>query len=139
MASTPGQARVWVWAAAVLSGSVVVTLSIVAVIVGLDTADGLASIAGAALGALGLVVTAVQLARPGNDTTLTGARSVQSGGSVGRAVTGDNNRLQGSTTVVPPSGLPPSPSYSTAPPGERSVTAAEGIGEAITGDGNDAT
>ncbi|WP_411078732.1 hypothetical protein [Streptomyces sp. cmx-18-6] len=138
MAGVSGQARVWVWATAVLSGVAVVALVLVAIFADLDSADRLASVAGAAFAALGLVVAVVQLARSGSAAPpVTGARSVQAGGSIGRAVTGDHNRLYGSAPAVPATPVPTPPPAGPTPPGERGVSAAGNIGEAVTGDGNE--
>jgi hypothetical protein len=134
VAGTSQPARRWVWATALLSGAVFVALVVVAIFANLDTADRLASIAGASLGALGLVITVLQLARSSDDVPVTGARSVQAGGSIGRAVTGDRNRLRGSVRTPSP---PLSMSPGAANPGVRGVSAAGAIGEAVTGDGND--
>lgn len=122
---------------AALSGSAVITLILIAFLADLDTADRLASIAGAALAAIGLVVAVVQLVRAGHDTPVAGARSVQSGGGIGRAVTGDRNRLHGSAPAVAGSPGSAPPASHPATPGERGISAAGAIGDAITGDGND--
>jgi hypothetical protein len=137
VAGATGSARWWVSAAAVLSGAVVVCLVSVAVFANLDAADRLASVAGAAVGAIGLFVTVVQLARSGNDVRVAGARSVQSGGSIGRAVTGDRNRLETSAPTTPTSPSVTPPFSNSTIPGDRGISAAGSIGEAVTGDGND--
>ncbi|GGS20092.1 hypothetical protein AB0E75_00755 [Streptomyces griseoviridis] len=103
----------------------------VAVLVGLDTAGQAASVAGAVVGLLALLVSVIALSRSGAPAA--GARSVQSGGAVGRAVTGDRNRL-GPAPAAPAAAPPAGPA---AVPGERGVSAAGGIGQAVTGDENE--
>ncbi|MFJ8968954.1 hypothetical protein [Streptomyces anulatus] len=132
----PGQAKVWVWLTAALSAAGVVTLVLVAVLADLDTADRLASIGGATLAALGLVIAVVQLVRAGGDVPVTGARSVQSGSGIGRAITGDHNRIHGPAPAAQAAPAASTPSNSHPAPGERGVSAAGPVGEAVTGDGN---
>ncbi|SOR76687.1 hypothetical protein SCNRRL3882_0170 [Streptomyces chartreusis NRRL 3882] len=110
---------------------------LVAALGDLGTADRVASVVGAVLSAVGLAVSLVQLFRAGGPgaTAAAGARSVQAGGSIGRAVTGDRNRLSGNAPSPPGSGTAAASSTS-GPPGERGVSAAGSIGEAVTGDDN---
>ncbi|MGW8486447.1 hypothetical protein [Streptomyces sp. NPDC055886] len=128
-----GQAKIWVWLTAALSAAGVITLVLIAVFADLDTADRLASVAGAILASLGLVIAVVQLARAGGAVPVTGARSVQSGSGIGRAITGDRNRIHGPAPAAP---APSTPSNTLPAPGERGVSAAGPVGEAVTGDGN---
>ncbi|GHI14098.1 MULTISPECIES: hypothetical protein [Streptomyces] len=130
----------WI-AVAAGSAAVVVGLILVAVLVDLDTADRVASIIGAVGGTVMLGLAVYTLNRP-TDVAVAGARSVQAGGGIGRAVTGDNNRQQGAPPQLQIPAAGPSPSVTTtAPgvPGERGVAAGGSIGEAITGDGNQQT
>ncbi|MFJ6687775.1 hypothetical protein [Streptomyces sp. NPDC091294] len=128
-----GAARIWIVVTAVVAGAVSVALVLVAVLADLDTAGQAASVAGAVVGLLALVVSVIALFRTGAPAA--GARSVQSGGGVGRAVTGDRNRL-GSATPSVPTSASASPS-GNAVPGERGVSASGGIGQAVTGDENE--
>ncbi|MFD7301130.1 hypothetical protein ACFV83_09420 [Streptomyces pharetrae] len=103
----------------------------------LDTADRVASLTGSALAAAGLALSVYTLLTSHGSRPVTGARSVQAGSSVGRAVTGDNNRLQG---VAPDAGAMNGGTIGDMPTvGERGVSAGGGIGEAVTGDGNQLT
>ncbi|MFJ7767449.1 hypothetical protein ACIQ1J_03175 [Streptomyces sp. NPDC097107] len=129
----PGTARAWIVVTAVVAGPASAALVLVAVLADLDTAGQAASVAGAVVGLLALVVSVIALFRNGSPTA--GARSVQSGGVIGRAVTGDRNRLGPATPPVPPS-APASPS-GNAVPSERGVSASGGIGQAVTGDENE--
>ncbi|QCB22281.1 hypothetical protein E5N77_10970 [Streptomyces sp. SS52] len=109
-------------------------LASVAIMADLDTADRVASLTGAVLAAAGLALAVYTLFTNPNSMLTTGARSVQAGSSIGRAVTGDNNRLRGSAPEVGIIGGPTAGALPTA--GERGVSAGGGIGEAVTGDGN---
>ncbi|MEU7068301.1 hypothetical protein [Streptomyces sp. NPDC046161] len=127
-------------AVAAVSAAAVVGLILVGVLVDLDTADRVASIIGAMISAISLVGFVYTLSRP-TGVAVAGARSVQAGDSIGRAVTGDNNRQRGIAAQPQPSAAGPGPSTTMAPgvPGERAVAAGGSIGEAITGDGNQQT
>ncbi|MCX5078672.1 hypothetical protein OHA84_36760 [Streptomyces sp. NBC_00513] len=132
--------RVYIAVAAV-SAAAVVGLILAVVLVDLDTADRVASIIGAMIAAISLAVSMYTLNRP-TGVAVAGARSVQAGGSIRRAVTGDNNRQQGPPAEPQPPAAGPSPSATTTVPGvpgERGVAAGGSIGEAITGDGNQQT
>ncbi|MGC0382404.1 hypothetical protein [Streptomyces sp. SAI-129] len=126
-------ARAWIVVTAVVAGAASLALVLVAVLADLDTAGQAASVAGAVVGLLALVVSVIALFRNGTPTA--GARSVQSGGGIGRAVTGDRNRLGSATPPAPPSASA-APS-GNAVPGERGVAASGGIGQAVTGDENE--
>ncbi|MFH8441332.1 hypothetical protein ACH4D3_08895 [Streptomyces sp. NPDC018026] len=128
-----GTARAWIVMTAVVAGAASAALVLVAVLADLDTAGQAASLAGAVVGLLALVVSVIALFR--SSTPTAGPRSVQSGGGIGRAVTGDRNRL-GSATPPVPTSASPSPS-GNAVPGERGVSASGGIGQAVTGDENE--
>ncbi|MEV5124733.1 hypothetical protein AB0K49_18380 [Streptomyces decoyicus] len=137
MAVSGVRRRVWTAVAAV-SAVVVVGLIVTAVLVDLDTADRVASVIGAVVGAISLAVAVYALNRP-TGVAVAGTRSVQASGSIGRAVTGDNNRQHGAPSQPqPPAASPGTSATTTAPgvPGERGVAAGGSIGEAITGDGN---
>ncbi|WP_254396142.1 hypothetical protein [Streptomyces sp. AC512_CC834] len=128
-------------AVAAVSAAAVVGLILVVVLVDLDTADRVASIIGAVISATSLIGFVYTLSRP-TGVAVAGTRSVQAGDSIGRAVTGDNNRHQGIAAQPQPSATDSGPSTTTtAPgvPGERGVAAGGSIGEAITGDGNQQT
>ncbi|MFF3144801.1 hypothetical protein ACFVRU_24545 [Streptomyces sp. NPDC057927] len=105
----------------------------------LDTADRVASLAGSVLAAAGLALSIYTLFSIPNSVPVTGARSIQAGGNIGRAVTGDNNRLQVQAPEITAMGgaAPTVGDIPTA--GGRGVSAGGGIGEAITGDGNQLT
>ncbi|MEU9557277.1 hypothetical protein [Streptomyces fumanus] len=128
-----GAARVWTVGTAVVAGLASVSLIVFAVMADLDTAGQAASVAGAVVGLAALVVSVIALFRTGSPAA--GARSVQAGGAVGRAVTGDRNRLRSGAAPIP---APTSgPSSGQAVPGERGVSAAGDIGHAVTGDENE--
>lgn len=123
-----------------LSAAVAVALVLVSLLVDLDTGDRVASVVGALAGAGGVALAVYGLTRPAQASSpVAGARSVQAGHDIGRAVTGDNNRFQGPAPEVPAPGTAPSPVPGPAVPGERGVATAGGIGEAVTGDGNEET
>jgi hypothetical protein len=128
-------ARIWVIATAVVAGLTSAALVAVAVAADLDTAGQAASVAGAVVGLLALLVSVIALSRTGGAPTA-GARSVQSGGSVGRAITGDRNRLRPAATHAPATPTAPSPTQHAAP-GERGVSAAGNVDHAVTGDENE--
>ncbi|GAA4794892.1 hypothetical protein [Streptomyces ziwulingensis] len=127
-----GAARAWVVVTAVVAGLASAALVAVAVLADLDTAGQAASVAGAVVGLLALVVSVLALFRTGAPAA--GARSVQSGGGVGRAITGDRNRLR---STAPPTPASSPGTAATAVPGERGVSAAGGVGHAVTGDENE--
>ncbi|MCC0100662.1 hypothetical protein K7B10_39110 [Streptomyces flavotricini] len=114
----------------------VVGLLLVVALVDLESGDRIASVVGAAVGVLGLAVSVFALTRPASDPAVAGSRSVQAGGNIGRAVTGDNVRVTDPAPHVAsgPAGQGPG-ANDTAVPGERGVSAGGSIGEAITGDG----
>ncbi|MEU4659515.1 hypothetical protein AB0G32_37240 [Streptomyces sp. NPDC023723] len=128
-----GAARGWIAVTAVVAGAASVALVLVAVQADLDTAGQAASVAGAVVGLLALLVSVIALFRTG--APVAGTRSVQSGGVIGHAVTGDRNRLGSSATPVSPATS--TSASGTAVPGERGVSAAGGIGRAVTGDENE--
>ncbi|MER7986562.1 hypothetical protein ABTY53_13315 [Streptomyces noursei] len=79
--------------AGLLSAAVTTTLVLASSLRDLDTANQLAGVAGAILGAVGLAVSIYALPRT-EQAPAAGARSVHAGLGVGRAVTGDRNRVQ---------------------------------------------
>lgn len=129
------RARIALWVGATLAAGLAVTLACVAFWADLDTADKAASLVGAVLAGAGLVLSGYALLASPTGPHVTGERSVQAGGSVGRAVTGDRNRIGG---VAPR--LIPRTEDGTAPVlpalGDRGVSAGGHLGEGITGDGN---
>lgn len=137
-------ARAWTFLAGGVCAVVAVTLVTVVTVTDLDTADRTASVVGALLSALGLLTAVYGLVRgPAAAPERSGARSVTAAGSIGRAVTGDRNRVGTPPPPVPGADAAPDtgPVPGTAPAprppaGERAVDAGGGIGEAITGDGN---
>ncbi|MER6107693.1 hypothetical protein [Streptomyces hirsutus] len=102
----------------------------------LDTADRVASLTGSVLAAAGLALSLYTLLTSPASAPVAGARSVQAG-SIGRAVTGDNNHLHGSAPQVGAMGGGTVGDIPTV--GERGVSAGGGIGEVVTGDGNQLT
>ncbi|WP_405526102.1 hypothetical protein OG592_01550 [Streptomyces avidinii] len=124
--------------AAMFSGVVAITLVAVAIWGGLETADRAASVIGSVVGLTGLILSlwALLASRTEGGAHASGVGAVVAAGSIGRAVTGDRNRLSG------PPGSVPSATTSTAShapiraDGDRSVAAGESIGDAITGEGN---
>ncbi|MGW6898853.1 hypothetical protein ACWGF2_19935 [Streptomyces sp. NPDC054919] len=114
-------------------------LVLVAVLVDLDTGDRLASLVGAVVSAVTLAISVYTLNQPAAAAPVAGPRSVQAGGGIGRAVTGDNNQLSGSAPhIASATGSPGSPQAGDglAVPGERGVASQGNVGEAVTGDGN---
>ncbi|QJT06696.1 hypothetical protein G9272_06885 [Streptomyces asoensis] len=115
-------------------------IALVAVAIGgdLETADRAASVIGSVVGLAGLVLSlwALPASRSEGGAQASGAGAVVAARSIGRAVTGDRNRLSG-----PPSPVPSSAASTASPApiradGDRSVAAGESIGDAITGEGN---
>ncbi|MEU0686343.1 hypothetical protein [Streptomyces uncialis] len=135
-------ARAWTVLAGGVCAVVAVTLVTVVTVTDLDTADRTAGVVGAVLSALGLLTAVYGLVRgPAAAPERSGARSVTAAGSIGRAVTGDRNRVGTPAPPVPGAAPDTAPVPGTAPAprpaaGERAVEAGGGIGEAITGDGN---
>ncbi|MFE9474429.1 hypothetical protein ACFYOR_25830 [Streptomyces griseofuscus] len=134
---TTRRGQVALWLGAALTAVTTVGLAAVAILADLDTADRVASLTGSVLAAAGLAFSVYTLFASPGSVPVNGARSVQAGSSVGRAVTGDNNHLQG---PVPGAGAIRGGTVGDVPPaGERGVSAGGGIGEAVTGDGNQLT
>lgn len=125
--------------AAVVSGVVAIALVAVAVRGDLDTADRAASVVGAVVGMAGLVLSLWSLlaGRSEGGVRASGAGAVVAGRSVGRAVTGDRNRLAGPPSPVPaPAAGTAVPSAPVRADGDRSVAAGEAAGDVITGHEN---
>lgn len=125
------------WLLAVLCGAAAVGLGVVAALADLDTAGQVASVAGSVASLVGVALSCYALVRPsaagghGAAVTVSGARSVAAGGSIGRVVTGDR------VTLTAPPAAPPTAagtSGSAQAMGDRGVAAAGGVGEAFTGD-----
>ncbi|WP_406326829.1 hypothetical protein [Streptomyces sp. NBC_00203] len=116
MAGLSGAARAAVWASAGLCAAVLVGLAVVAAVVDLDTADRAASVVGAALGAVGLLVSVYALFRPtpGPSPSGTGAtRHVRSRGRRAMAAGGNiNENTFGTRSTVRPS----APTAAPTPP-----------------------
>ncbi|WP_405638850.1 hypothetical protein [Streptomyces uncialis] len=137
-------ARAWTVLAGGVCAVAAVTLVIVVTVTDLDTADRTVGVVGAVLSAFGLLTAVYGLVRgPAAAPERSGARSVTAAGSIGRAVTGDRNRV--GTPPPPVPGTDPvagtAPLADTAPAprppaGERAVDAGGDVAEAITGDGN---
>ncbi|MEU7567002.1 hypothetical protein [Streptomyces fradiae] len=142
------QRKILVWTAMVVAGLLACVALTVLVVRDLDTADKLAGVVGALVGAAGLGVSLRALSRgaPGPDpagpvVTAEGERSVAAGGSVsGTVVTGDGR----STGPLPPPRSPrptgrarpdSGPPAEVRTPGARSVGAGGDIsGNVVTGD-----
>ncbi|MEV7420673.1 hypothetical protein [Streptomyces sp. NPDC089919] len=121
-------------AVAVVCALLVVGSLIVLAFADLNKAADVASVVGTCVGVVGFVVSVFALTR----TQTAGARSVQAGGSIGRVVTGDKNRLDAPGPGPVPAAGPAGPGQGGSPavPGERGVAARGHIGEAVTGDEN---
>ncbi|MFD4828972.1 hypothetical protein ACFWPV_03800 [Streptomyces uncialis] len=137
-------ARAWTVLAGGVCAVVAVTLVTVVTVTDLDTANRTAGVVGAVLSAFGLLTAVYGLVRgPAAAPERSGARSVTAAGSIGRAVTGDRNRVGTPPPPVPGTDSAPgtAPVAGTAPAprppaGERAVDAGGDVAEAITGDGN---
>lgn len=128
------RARAVVWAVAGVCGIVTAGLVAVVLVADLDTADRLASVVGSVLGAAGLGVSVFAVSRA-SAGLVSGARSVQAGGSIGLAVTGDNNEVSSQADRS----APVAEAQASAPvalPGERGVAVGGSVEQAFTGDGN---
>ncbi|MET7694990.1 hypothetical protein ABZT06_45030 [Streptomyces sp. NPDC005483] len=113
-----------------------VGLTVVAFAVDLATADQIGSLVGALIGLAGFLVSLWALLRSPATAVEASDGGVAAGGSIGRIVTGDNNRLTSSAPAHHPS---VSPAPSTGPvraAGSGSTAAAGNIDEIISGDGN---
>ncbi|MGP3974957.1 hypothetical protein ACTWQF_13305 [Streptomyces sp. 8N114] len=154
------RSRVVVGAVAVICALVSVGLVVLVVVRDLNTAGQAAGIVGCVASLAAFVLSLHALYRspatpPSGTRAGAGARtaphSVTAAGSIGRAVTGNDNRLPGPAPsppvppVVPPgnsgsgqTGAAPTSGPRSAPhaAGERGVSAGGDIGEAVTGDGN---
>ncbi|MFZ3474051.1 hypothetical protein ACODT3_05895 [Streptomyces sp. 4.24] len=155
------RARTIVWGVAVLGGLAAAGLGALVIAGDLEKADNVASIFGAVIGLVGLILSVVSLQRTqsptqtptpaptpapapaeapaGGTVTAEGARSVAVGGHAGRIVTGDRTSL----TTPPPAPRPAAEAPAGPPPsaratGERSIAAGGSVEEAITGDGTQA-
>ncbi|CAL9346343.1 hypothetical protein SUDANB176_00380 [Streptomyces sp. enrichment culture] len=110
-------ARPALWALAVVTGAGAAALTGVAVWVDLDTADRVASVCGAIVAMVGLVVSVAALSRSaqGDMSHISVARDavVITGDVVGSAVG------EGAEVVGPPSPAPPATGRSTGPVGLR--------------------
>lgn len=134
-----GWRRGVLWAVAVATGLTCVGLALLLLLKDLGTAGTVAGLA-ANIVTLVMTVFAVHgLLLPSAQqvtqrVTASGAGSVAAGGSIGRAVTGNNNQLSGpAATALPPSAAP---TGTVEVSGTKSVSAGGSIGEAVTGDGN---
>ncbi|ANP50934.1 hypothetical protein AVL59_16065 [Streptomyces griseochromogenes] len=82
--------------AAALCALCVPGLVLVAVVVDLDTADRVASLAGAATGLVGLALSVLALRRPGAPTVLArGNGAISVGGNVSHSAVGPNSEVTG--------------------------------------------
>ncbi|MFH8631589.1 hypothetical protein ACH4CC_17255 [Streptomyces lydicus] len=137
---------------AVLCGLAAVGLTVLALMVDLDTADRAGSVVGAVVGLAGLVVALFSLHRTESDASggspveAGGSRSIAVRGSIGYAGTGDRRR--GTRPIhpaavpavpVPPGGAGMEPAEPVRAQGERSIAAGGNVGIADTGDEGGAT
>ncbi len=124
-----GTARAWVVTTAVLAGPASAALLAVAIAADPDTAGQAASVAGTVVGLpalLALLVSAIALFRTGDPAA--GARSVQSGGTAGRAVAELARRTPNpSLRASAPARVPTAPAKTDRPGG--ATEAAHGITE----------
>ncbi|MDQ1047322.1 hypothetical protein [Streptomyces sp. V4I2] len=102
-----------------------------------DAADPWASVAGGAAGLVGLALTIYAVFSGGSGSphasvTVSGARSVAAGGSIGAVATGDGVQAVAPTAV--PGSAPPAGGRPVTASGERSVAAGGDIGSVSTGD-----
>ncbi|MFF9620587.1 hypothetical protein [Streptomyces griseosporeus] len=102
-----GAAQVWVWVTAVVTGLVTVGLVLVMVLVDLNTAGQIATVAGTVLSAAALLVSVVALAGGGGGrrTVRAGRDGIAVGGHVTRSALGKDARVSGAATP-PPAGAP---------------------------------
>lgn len=134
-----GWRRGVLWAVALATGLTCVGLALLLLLKDLGTAG---TVAGLAANIVTLVMTVfavrgllLQSAQQvTHRVTASGAGSVAAGGSIGRAVTGNNSQLSSPA----PAALPPSaaPTGTVEASGPKSVSAGGSIGEAVTGDGD---
>ncbi|MFJ9667805.1 hypothetical protein ACIRPP_24840 [Streptomyces sp. NPDC101219] len=134
-----GSARVWVWATAVVTGLTAAGLILLVVLRDLDTAGQAASVAGAVVGLIGLLVSVVALLRGGGTAAPAGAatgrrvRADDHGIAVGGDVTG--SALGRNAKVTGPSAGPGTPR--PAPRDTRDDVRARQDGIAVGGDVTD--
>ncbi|CAM5382966.1 hypothetical protein SLAVM298S_01826 [Streptomyces lavendulae subsp. lavendulae] len=107
----------------------------------LDTAEkvaglvsSVAGVVGAAAAVYALVRDAAGTSRRGGDIDAGGTGSVAAGGSIGRAVTGDRNRL--GSVPPPPGEAGAGAGGAVRAGGDGSVAAGGHIGDAVTGEDN---
>ncbi|MFJ4689273.1 hypothetical protein [Streptomyces sp. NPDC088789] len=133
-----GWRRGVLWAVATAAGLVVVGLTLLLWLKDLGTAGTVAGFI-ADTAAIVMVVLSVralliQSGQPQTRTTASGPQAVAAGNSIGRAVTGDGNRVSGPAPTVAPGSSTPNGAVEAS--GSKSVAAGDSIGEAVTGDNN---
>ncbi|MFF0201225.1 hypothetical protein [Streptomyces sp. NPDC005017] len=121
---------------AVMCAVAAVGLTVVAFLADLETANQVASIVGALVGIAGFLVSLWALLRSGGAGVEASNGGVAAGRSIGRVVTGNNNRLNGAVPMPASSGGPGGSGGSSKADGRGSTAAGDSIGEVISGDGN---
>jgi hypothetical protein len=140
-----GSARVWVWVTAVATGLSAVGLALLAILGDLDTAGQAASIVGAVIGALALLVSVIALLRgssgggagggPGR-TVRAGRNAIVAGGDITGSALGKNAKVTGAPT--PPNLAPPTPRNGDDVRARRDGIAAGGdITDSALGEGSE--
>ncbi|WP_328978414.1 hypothetical protein [Streptomyces canus] len=107
LVAVTGAARVWVWVTAVVTGLAAVGLMLLAVLADLDTAGQAASVAGAVVGMVALLVSVIALFRGGGSsgngrTVRAGHGAIVSGGNITGSALGKNSKVTGPPTMPGP-------------------------------------
>ncbi|MFE2263910.1 hypothetical protein [Streptomyces griseosporeus] len=104
-----GAAQVWVWVTAVVAGLVTAGLVLVMVLVDMDTAGQVATVAGTVLSAAALLVSVLALAGAGGSgrTVRAGRDGIAVGGHVTGSALGRDAKVSGAAT--PPAAPAPAP------------------------------
>lgn len=118
MAGLSGAARAAVWASAGLCAAVLAGLAIVAVVVDLDTADRAASVVGAALGVVGLLVSVYALFRPSPSPSPSGTGTTRRVRSRGRRAMAAGGNINGNAFGTRATVRPSAPTAAPTPPAD---------------------